>query len=141
MSNVNTSVQEALTVLKNAREQARKGGDNGGGGDHTGGHEPPGGNGVEARVAKLESDVEYIKRDVGEIAHSIKVIQGDVGVLKTQSAVLIERTDTIKSDMVTKAQLAMYAAGTLVAIVAGTWWIVQQYLAPILVGLSKLPTT
>ncbi len=108
--------------------------------DGSGGN-PPGGNGVEARVAKLESDVEYIKRDVSEIAHCIKVIQGDVNVMKTQSAVLLERTETIKSNMVTKGQLAMYASAALLAMLGGAWWIVQQYLAPILVELAKLPTT
>jgi len=118
---------------------ARQNSDNGSGGGHTGGHEPPGGSGVEARVAKLESDVEYIKRDISDISHLIKMIQGDVNVLKTQSAVLVERTEAIKSDMVTKGQLALYAAATLTAILGGVWWIVQQYLSPILAGLSKLP--
>lgn len=96
---------------------------------------------MEARVAKLESDVEYIKRDVGEITHLMKVIQGDVNVMKTQSAVLIERTDTIKANMVTKGQLSIYALLTVLAICGGAWWMVQQYLAPILAGLAKLPIT
>lgn len=56
MNNVDISVQEALTILKNAREKARSG-DNGGGGDHTGGHEPPGEPPLEKRVEKLESTI------------------------------------------------------------------------------------
>lgn len=113
-------------------------GDNGGPGN-TGG-EPPGGDDVGIRVAKLESDVEYIKRDVSELAHAMKVVQGDLSVLKTQSAVLIERTEHVQNHMVTKGQLSTYALIGLFTVAGsalGTaWWIVQQYLAPI---LAKLP--
>lgn len=98
---------------------------------------------MEARVARLESDVEYIKRDVEEIKGAVKLTQGDVNVLKTQSAVLLERTANIEKGMaglVTKGQLAFYAATALIAIMGGAWWVVQQYLAPILAGMAKLPT-
>jgi len=37
-----------------------------------------GGNGMEARLAKVESDIEYIKRDVGEINADIKELKSDV---------------------------------------------------------------
>lgn len=112
-------------------------GDNTGGSGNTGGGNPPGGDTVEARVARLESDIEYIKRDVSELAHSAKVIQGDVSVLKTQSAVLLERTAHLEKNMVTQAQLATYAAVVLVTVVGGAWWVIQQYLAPLIAALPK----
>ena len=34
-----------------------------------------GGNGMEARLARVESDVEYIKRDVGEIKDDVKELK------------------------------------------------------------------
>jgi len=109
------------------------------GGGNTGGR-PPGGNGVEARVAKLESDIEYIKRDVADLVLTTKLIQGDVNVLKTQSAVLMERTAGIEKNMITKGQLAVYAFLALITVgagaIGGTIWIVQQYLAPILASLN-----
>lgn len=95
---------------------------------------------MEARVAKLESDIEYIKRDVADLVLTTKLIQGDVNVLKTQSAVLMERTAGIEKNMITKGQLAVYAFLALITVgagaIGGTIWIVQQYLAPILASLN-----
>lgn len=55
MSSVDSRIQDALTNLKIEREQLRKERDGGGNGGDTGGHEPPGGNTLEPRVAKLEA--------------------------------------------------------------------------------------
>lgn len=41
-----------------------------------------GGDGLEARVAKLESDVDFIKRDVTEIKSDIKDVKNDITDLK-----------------------------------------------------------
>lgn len=46
------------------------------GGDEAGSGNGGGGN-MEARVAKLESDAEYIKRDIHEIKESLKDIRSD----------------------------------------------------------------
>lgn len=90
---------------------------------------------MEARVARLESDVEYIKRDIGELKASVNTLSEGVGTLNTQMATLLERTESIKQSMVTKAQLAIYAVATLITIVGAGWWLVQQYLSPILMRL------
>lgn len=39
-----------------------------------------GGGGMEARIAKLETDVEYIKRDMGEIKVDVKDLRVDLRV-------------------------------------------------------------
>ena len=42
-----------------------------------GGGEPPHDGGMEARVAKLESAVEHIQRDLGEIKIDIREVKGE----------------------------------------------------------------
>lgn len=37
---------------------------------------------MEPRVARLESDVEYIKRDIGEIKTDIREVGSDVATIK-----------------------------------------------------------
>lgn len=46
-----------------------------GGRDHTGSGNPPRGDEVEARVAKLETHVEYIRRDLDEVRTDVKAIK------------------------------------------------------------------
>lgn len=41
---------------------------------------------MEARVAKLESDVEFIKRDVAEIKDDVKDVKQDINDIKVQFA-------------------------------------------------------
>lgn len=47
------------------------------------------------------------------------------------------RLDQIERTMLTKWQMAVYAMGGLLALLGGGWWIVQQYLAPILARLTS----
>lgn len=78
MSNVDTSAREALAKLKSEREINRVG-DNAKDGHHTGGgNEPPGGSGLEPRIAKLESHFEYIRRDLDSVATDVKDIRKDM---------------------------------------------------------------
>lgn len=46
--------------------------DNSGGRDNNGSGTPPGGSDVEARVAKLESHFEYIRRDLDDLRGDVK---------------------------------------------------------------------
>lgn len=50
----------------------RRNGDIGGSGSNTGDGMPPGGNGLEARVAVLENNVDHIKADIAEIKGDVK---------------------------------------------------------------------
>ncbi len=92
---------------------------------------------MEARVAKLESHVEYIRSDVSTLKSDVKDIAGDIVQMKIGMVSQDSRLGNIERHMVTKGQLAIYALGTLLTICAGGWWIVQQYLAPILKALPK----
>ena len=78
MSNVDTSAREALAKLKSERE-INRGDDNARGDHHTGGgNEPPEGNGMEPRIAKLESHFEYIRRDLDSVATDVKDLRKDM---------------------------------------------------------------
>lgn len=56
---------------------------------------------LEPRVAKLESDVEYIKRDVAELKTSLGKVASDVGEIKITLAEMKSKQETFS----TKEQL------------------------------------
>ena len=100
----------------------RNGGDGGGGGD------------MQARVAKLESDVSYIRRDVNELKTDVKAISQNM-------VIAIERLESIKdslskkpsSDAVDKkiadARLAiLLGVPAIIAIGTGIYKLIQPYL-------------
>lgn len=74
-----------------------------------------GGN-MGARLANLERDVTEIKVSMGKIE---------------------TRIARIESDMFTKQFAGVVAVGIMLTIVGGAWWIVQQYLTPIIQHLPK----
>lgn len=94
----------------------RGAGDNGGSGRNTGGGGSSGGGEMDGRIRALESGMTDVKVALGKIE---------------------TRLDFIERNMVTKGQLAIYALLTVLSIAAGGWWIVQQYLAPILRAVPK----
>lgn len=101
------------------REEAKLRRDKNGSGSDTGDGNPPGGDGLDTRIINLERDMTDVKVSVGKVE---------------------TRLETIQSTMVTKGQLAVYALLGLIAVGGGGWWIVQQYLAPILAAIGKLPS-
>jgi hypothetical protein len=54
-------------------------------------------NGMEARVAVLENNVEYIKRDIGELKADMSGIRRDVESLKVGQGILTERVSHLPS--------------------------------------------
>lgn len=80
--------------------------------------DPPGGGGLEARVARLESDVEYIKRDLSEIKTDVRAIAGKVDKINLRLA---------------------YATGALFggSLLAG--WLVSGKLDTILTAINSTP--
>lgn len=92
---------------------------------------------MEARVAKLETDVGYMRRDVSELKSDVKAISSDLVTMKLSIARIDTQLAHLDKHMVTKAQLASYALLSLIPILGGGWWIVQQYLAPILKALPQ----
>ena len=52
---------------------------------------------MEARVAVLENNVEYIKRDIGELKADMSGVRRDVESLKVSQGVLTERVSHLPS--------------------------------------------
>jgi len=55
---------------------------------YEGGGEPPGGDALEARVAKLETDIEYVKRDVGELRTDMRDVRDRLTRIEEQVSAL-----------------------------------------------------
>lgn len=112
--------------------------DNSGGGGHTGG-EPPGGDKLEARVARLESHVEYVRRDISDLKSDVKSIANDAVELKISAKTSDVKLDSIQRNMITKGQLAFWALVGMATVVGSAggaaWWLAQQYLGPLLKAL------
>ncbi len=83
--------------------------------DHTGGGTPPGDGDMETRTINLERDMTDVKVAMGKVE---------------------TRLEQIEKTMLTKGQMAIYALAGAMIVLGGGWWIVQQYLAPI---LARLP--
>lgn len=102
-----------LKVVGTSNDSAGRGGSRDGGGT------PPGGGDMDARIRALENGMTDVKVSMGKIE---------------------TRLDHIEKHMVTKGQMAIWALlgiFTLVAsTVSGVWWMVQQYLGPILRTIS-----
>ncbi len=109
----------------------------GGGGGNDGG--------MEARVAKLEAAVEYIQKDVAEIKSELKsmneALRSFGNDVNGEFRDVSRDVSTIKERLGhTPTTLQMWAAvaATLVPIAGALWWIVQQYLGPILAKAAGL---
>ncbi|WDY60367.1 hypothetical protein [Pseudomonas sp. PSKL.D1] len=115
----------------------RHAGDNGYDGTGGGG----GGSELEARVAKLESHIEYMRRDIADLKAEAKMIGSDVSELKVSAKSAEVTLANITSHMVTKGQLAVWALIGLTAVtgsvLGGLWWLAQQYLSPIMKTLGQ----
>ena len=88
------------------------------GGDHTGNGNPPGGGDLETRLINLERDLSDARVALGKVE---------------------TRLESIQNNMLTKGQMAIYALIASMAVIGGGWWVVQQYLAPILknIGIAQ----
>jgi len=83
---------------------------------HTKSGNPPGGGNMETRIINLERDMTDVKVALGKVE---------------------TRLESIEKTMLTKGQTAVYALIAGMAVFAGGWWVVQQYLAPLVAGLPK----
>lgn len=88
---------------------------------------------LEARVAKLEADVGYIRRDVDEL-------KGDVKSINTNMTIALERLENIKDSLskkpssdtvdkkISEAKLAvLLGVPTIIAIGTGIYKLIQHY--------------
>lgn len=90
-------------------------GDNLQGRHHTGIGDSSGGDGVDTRIINLERDMTDVKVALGKVE---------------------TRLENIENTMLTKGQMAVYALLGAMGVIGGSWWVIQQYLAPI---LTRLP--
>lgn len=111
------------------------------GDSHNGGD--GGGSDLEARVAKLESHIEYMRRDIADLKADAKSIGSDVSGLRVSAKSAEVMLGHMDSHMVTRGKLALWALIGLATVVGSaigvTWWLAQQYLGPILKSLPNLP--
>ncbi|MGV0910339.1 hypothetical protein [Martelella sp. FOR1707] len=83
-----------------------------------GGREPPGGDGMEARVAKLESDVSNIKDTLSDVKADIREMRAD---LKSETAGL--RADMRTDFRITFGALITVALGLAALMAKGFGWL------------------
>ena len=69
---------------------------------------------MEARVAKLEVELDYIKRDVAETRTDMKAAVLRLGSIDASLATINQKLDTFP----TKLQLSLWAGGCLLAVLA-----------------------
>ncbi|KRV72654.1 hypothetical protein AO738_03925 [Pseudomonas citronellolis] len=78
---------------------------------------------MDTRIINLERDMTDVKVALGKVE---------------------TRLEGIEARMVTKGQMAIWALSSLLVVggsfFAAVWWVVQQYLAPILSAIGKLPS-
>ncbi|MCF3485150.1 hypothetical protein GUL16_15820 [Stenotrophomonas maltophilia] len=121
------AVQKSTEALRGSTDHLKEGGGGGDDGD------------MEARIAKLEVAVEYIQRDVAEIKADLKTtnealrgfgneVNGELRGLATDVAAVKERL----AHTPTTLQMWGAVAAIIAPIGAALWWIVQQYLGPLL---------
>ena len=83
-----------------------------------------GGDDMQVRVAKLESDIEYIKRDIAEVKSDIKSIDSRLSTIETG---------------ITSAKTTIKASATIVSVVfAFCAYIFGSYVSKILDALNGL---
>jgi len=93
---------------------------------------PPHDGDMEARIAKLESAMEYVQRDMGEARTALSKLVDEVSQSRADLAIIKERLEHTP----TKLDVWKAVAAILLPIGAGVWWIVQQYLGPILAKMA-----
>ena len=107
---------EADLIALRRRLQAYQGNDKARTSSHTDAGTPPGGYDVDARIINLERDMTDVKVAMGKLE---------------------TRLENIEKTMLTKGQTAVYALMAGLAVFAAGWWVVQQYLAPLVAALPK----
>lgn len=102
---------KARAVLRDEQAPLR----NGGGGGTSGG--------MEARLARLEADMDHVKRDVGDLRSDVRVVMSGVEGLRTSAGVIDEKLKHVA----TIGQMWVAAIG-IVAALGGVVALIVRFL-------------
>ncbi len=67
----------------------------------------------------------------------IRDLERDMTDMKVALGKVETRLENIELNMLTKGQMAIYTLVAGIAVFAAGWWVVQQYLAPLVANLPK----
>ncbi|MDD2113796.1 hypothetical protein NP554_18640 [Pseudomonas asiatica] len=80
--------------------------------------------------SELTKQLERLETQFDALNQSVTEIRVSIGKIDT-------RLDGIEKNLVSKGQVAIWALLAGMAVFAAGWWVVQQYLAPLLASLGK----
>jgi|GEM_PF-2765386 len=115
-----TEYLRAVPTIRNQEFRREIPLENAGGGGNDGG--------MDARVAKLEAAVEYIQRDVAEMRSTGARMAEELSSMKADLAAI----KVSLTHMPTTLNMWMAVGAVTLIVGGGLWWVVQQYLGPIL---------
>ncbi|MFJ5538579.1 hypothetical protein [Vreelandella titanicae] len=72
----------------------------------------------------------------GDMSERITNLESQVSQLRVDMAEVKTKVSYIEKTMLTKGRAAVIALGVVVSVFVGGWWIVQQYLSPILTTIG-----
>lgn len=87
---------------------------------------------MENRIAKLEVATEYIQRDAAALREGF----GGVAESIAQSRERLVTIETRLEHMPTKLEMWLGVGAILLTAGGGLWWLVQQYLGPMLANAA-----
>ncbi len=67
----------------------------------------------------------------------IRDLERDMTDMKVALGKVETRLENISQNMLTKAQMAIYTLGVGIVVFSAGWWVVQQYLAPLVANLPR----
>lgn len=73
----------------------------------------------------------------GDMSDRIVNLESQVSQLRVDMAEVKTKVSHIETTMLTKGRAATIALGVVVSVFLGGWWIVQQYLSPILASTGS----
>lgn len=83
---------------------------------------------METRTAKLETATDYVQRSVAAVRDSVSKVETSLSDVRER----IVKIETRIEHMPTKLEMWAGVGAIIVAVGGALWWIVQQYLGPIL---------
>lgn len=77
-------------------------------------------------------DRSFYRREDPDMASQLANLETQVGDIRVGMGKVETKLEYIEKNMLTKGRAAIIALGVVLGVFAGGWWVVQQYLSPIL---------